>query len=94
MAGPTSKPFAKAFACAGIAFVVVVVAALVLLGPPGAAAARLAGGLFAAVAITALVTGFLARRSAKAWSLGRFIATYLLALVIILVLYWIGAKGR
>ena len=44
--------------------------------------------------LAALVTGFLARRSAKAWSLGRFIATYLLALVIILVLYWIGAKGR
>jgi hypothetical protein len=93
MAGPTSKPFMKSFACAGVVFVAAIIAALVFLGPPGDGP-RMLGGLFAAVAIAALGTGFFARRSAKVWHIGRIIATYVVALVVILVFYAIGTKGH
>jgi hypothetical protein len=96
VAGPTSKPFIKAFACAGVLFATVIVAAWAFLGPPGDTlyASHLAGRLFAAVALAALATGFLARRSAKEWHMARISATYVVALVIIVALYAVGMKGR
>ncbi len=82
MAGPTSKPFLKAFACAGALFVALIAAALVVLGPPGNPG-HLAGQLLSTVTIPAIATGFFARRSAKAWSIYRIIGTYVVAFIIV-----------
>ena len=94
MAGPTSKPFIKAFACAGVVFAMAIFATWALLGPLNNSydASRLAGRLFAVVVLAALVTGFFARRSAKAWSLARIIATYIGTLIVLVALYAIGTR--
>jgi cell shape-determining protein MreD len=96
VAGPTQNPFGKAFACAGITFVAVIIAAVALLGAPHDTyyGSELAGRLFAAVAIAALVAGFFARRSKKIWPMWRIIAIYAVALVIILALYANGTRGH
>jgi len=96
MAGPTVKPFQKAFTCAAVVFVVVVVATLMLLGTPANPeyAGRLMGRLFAAVAIPALITGFFARRSANAWSTWRIVAIFTLVLVIFVAVQMIGAMSK
>lgn len=95
MAAPTSKPFGKAFACAGVTLVALVIAAIAFLGFPHNTfyASRLAGSVFAAVALAALVTGFFARRSPKVWPMWRIIATYVVALVIIAALYANGVRA-
>ena len=96
VAGPTSKPYAKAFACAGVAFIAIIIAALLILGVPanGDSASRLAGGLFAALAISALITGFFARRSSRAWSILRIVITYVAVLFAVVVLWAIGKMGK
>ena len=96
MAGPTVKPYQRAFACAAAVFVVVVVATLMLLGGPANPeyAGRLMGRLFAAVAIPALITGFFASRSAKAWSNWRIVAIFTVTLIIIVVVQMIGAMSK
>jgi TRAP-type uncharacterized transport system fused permease subunit len=91
MAGPTVKPFQKAFACAGVVFVVVVVPTLMLLGTNDG---ELIGELIAAVAIPALITGFFASRSAKAWSTWRIVAIFTLVLVICVALQMFGANSK
>ena len=95
MAGPTSNPFSKAFACAGVTLVALVIAAVAFLGFPHNTfyASRLAGGVIAAVALAALVTGLFARRSPKVWPMWRIIATYAVTLVIIAALYANGVRG-
>ena len=95
MAGPTQKPFTKAFACAGVALVAVVIVTLAFLGRPGNStyASDLLGRLVAALAVAALATGFFARRSSKVWSLWRFAAIYVVALVIVVALYLSGTRG-
>jgi hypothetical protein len=95
VAGPTSKPFRKAFACAGVTLVALVIAAIAFLGFPHNTfyASRLAGGVLAAVAMAAFVTGFFARRSRKVWPMWRIIATYVVALVIIAALYANGVRA-
>jgi hypothetical protein len=95
VAGPTPKPFGKALACAGITLVALVIAAMALLGFPHNTfyVSRLAGGVLAAVALAALVTGFLARRSPKVWPMWRIIATYVVALAVIAALYANGVRA-
>jgi hypothetical protein len=95
VAGPTSKPFNRAFACAGVTLAALVIAAIAFLGFPHNTfyASRLAGGVVAAVALAALVTGFFARRSRKVWPMWRIIATYVVALVIIAALYANGVRA-
>jgi hypothetical protein len=84
MAGPTPAPFRKAFACAGVAFVLVVGTVLLWLGPPGnsGTGANLLGQLCAWVGIAAVITGFLARRSQRVWSMGKIVGIYVLILLI------------
>jgi hypothetical protein len=69
---------------------------LLILGVPANTdyASRLVGGLFAAVTIPAMITGFFARRSARVWSLPRLITTYVLILFAVFVLYAIGRMGK
>ena len=87
MAGSTTKPFQKAFACAAVAFVAVVIVTIATLGVPqdSNVAPELLGRLFAAVAIPAVIAGFFARRSANVWSMGKIIAVYMLALVVVII---------
>ena len=82
----TSWPFAKAFACAGVTVVVVIVAALVWLGgmPANAEyAGELLGGLIFRTALAAFATGLYARTGVGAWSPGRVVATYVAVLIAI-----------
>lgn len=87
MAGPTPRPFRKAFACAAVAFVVIAGAALAAFWLPNdpSVGSQLAGELVALVAIPALVVGFFARRSAKVWPMWKVAAWYIVVLVVCLV---------
>jgi hypothetical protein len=87
MAGPTSRPFLKAFACAAVAFVVPVVAVLIAWGPPkNNHAYDLLGQLFALTAVPAIITGFLAHRAKTAWSMVKIAVIYVLVLVVVVIL--------
>lgn len=87
MVGPTSSPFLKAFACAAVAFVVPIVAALIAWGPPkNNYAYNLLGQLFALTIVPAIITGFLARRAKTAWSMLKIAAVYVLVLVAVVIL--------
>jgi hypothetical protein len=90
MAGPTRRPFAKAFTCAGIAFVAAIGALFAIFGPPGPAGGEAIGRLFAAVMVPALITGFFAHRSAAVWPLWRIAVTFIAIAVIVAALTAIG----
>jgi hypothetical protein len=91
MAGPTSRPFLKAFACAAVAFIVPIVAVLIAWGPPaGNGAANLLGQLFALTFIPAIITGFIARRAKTAWSTMKIVVIYILILVVAVILLAAG----
>lgn len=89
MAGPTARPFAKAFACAAVSFMlgVLVLGMLALQASRGAssldydALAEAMGYLFGGSATAAIITGFWAWRSSSAWPLWRTIITYIAMLV-------------
>jgi hypothetical protein len=85
MAGPTTRPFSKAFACAGVSFVLGVLALRASAGP-SVDAPEAMGYLFGTVALPAIVTGFWASRSSSAWPLWRTIVTYIAVLVMVGVL--------
>jgi hypothetical protein len=91
MAGPTTRPFAKAFACAAVAFVIGTTAIYAALRPssdPG----RALGYLFATVAVPAVITGFLARRSSTAWLVWRIVITFVVALTLAAALQAVGNR--
>jgi len=88
MRGPTSKPFAKVFACAGVVFVAVSLVTLAKIGPLGEGIdiGFAVGSLFALLTIPAVATGYFARRSSEVWSISRIFTTYVVALAIVVVL--------
>ena len=96
MPGPTSRPFAKAFACAGAASLLAFAALFAVLGPPltvdggGEALGRLA----LTVCVPALIAGWLARRSATAWPFWKIALVFVLALIAILVVQAFGRAPR
>jgi len=89
MAGPTTRPFSKAFVCAAVSFVLGVLALWLLLGPPADAAYAM-GYLLSSVMLPAIITGFWAWRSSAAWPLWRTVVTYLAMLVMVGVLQGVG----
>ena len=94
MPGPTSKPFAKAFACAGVVFVVVSILTLAKYGPIGEGIdiGFAVGCLVAVLSISAVATWYFARRSTKVLSLARIFVTYImiaLVIVVVLQLLWL-----
>jgi hypothetical protein len=96
MAGPTTHPFLKAFACAAAVYAIVVIVALLTLGTPARPeyGARLLGELFSFVVIPALITGFIAWRSKRAWSTWRIVGIYALAQLVVFVLWLVNAIGN
>jgi hypothetical protein len=85
MAGPTPRPFQKAFLCAAVAFVLIVAAAVATLGMPASGTEpEMAGRLFAYVAIPAVIVGFFARRSAKVWPVWKIALIFVVVLIIAL----------
>ncbi len=91
MAGPTSRPFLKAFACAAVAFVVPIVVVLIAWGPPtGDRAPNLIGQLFALTVLPAVITGVLARRAKTAWSTVKIALIYVFVLIILAVVTLAG----
>ncbi len=86
MAGPTTHPFLKVFACAAVSFVL---GLLVLQAPPGLssrdpeALGYAIGYLFAGVSLPAIITGVWAWRSSSAWPLWRTIVTYVAILAVV-----------
>jgi hypothetical protein len=85
MAGPTTRPFSKAFACAAVSFVLGVLALRMSVGPSTDAPEAM-GYLFGIVVLPAIVTGFWASRSSAAWPVWRVIVAYIAMLVIVGVL--------
>jgi hypothetical protein len=65
----------------------------VFVGAPGPAAGEAIGRLFAAVVIPALITGFLARRSAVIWPLWRIAATFI-GIAVIVMAITVGGRNR
>ena len=91
MAGPTSRPFLKAFACAAVFFVVPIVVVLIAWGPPkNDYAYNLLGQLFALTAVPAVITGVLARRAKTAWSMVKIVLIYVFVLIILAVVTLAG----
>jgi hypothetical protein len=90
MAGPTSRPFLKAFAIAAVAFIVLAV--LIAWGVPtnGNIMANLLGKLFGATFIAAIFTGYLARRAKTAWSTVKIAVIYVAVLFLVTILYLVG----
>jgi hypothetical protein len=93
MAGPTTSPFKKAFACAAIAFIAIHAGLWLSIGPPDDPA-RIAGMVFGLAVTPAIIVGLWARNSKKTWSLFRVIALYVLFLVLCAVLYITGSMSN
>jgi hypothetical protein len=94
MTGPTSRPFLKAFAIAAVAFIVLAV--LIAWGLPanGNVLANLLGKLFGATFLSAIATGYLARRAKTAWSTVKIAVVYVVALFLFTVFYLIGTMPK
>jgi hypothetical protein len=91
MAGPTSMPYRKAFAFAGVACAAAFIPAL-LADRPGPAIEQ--GTKIAILALLlAGVIGYRARRSSRPWSLWRFGGIYFVSITIVLVLYMSQSMG-
>ena len=87
----TKRPYAKAFLCASIAFLVGMAVLYAGMGPPSAEGAGEAAGRLAFTAIVpALVTGFMARRAVRPWSMGKIISVFLLTFAILAVVQALG----
>jgi hypothetical protein len=96
MAGPTTHPFLKPFACAAAVYATVVVGTLLTLGTPTQpdAGARMLGELFSFVVIPALITGFFAWRGARVWSTWKIVGIYALVQVAVLVLWLVSLISK
>jgi hypothetical protein len=91
MAGPTSRPFAKAFACAGAALLLALAALYGSLGPPSAeGAGEAAGRLVMTVGLPAVIAGWLARRSVAVWPFWKIAFVFVLLLVAVLAILTFG----
>jgi hypothetical protein len=93
LAGPTTNPISKAFACAAVAFVAIYAGLWLSFGQP-ADPARIAGITSGLVVTPAIIVGIWARNSKKTWSLLRVIVLYALFLVIIAALYISGSMSN
>jgi hypothetical protein len=93
MTGPTPNPFRKVIACAVVAFVAVYAGLWLGFGAPFDPA-RIAGMVSGLVVTPAIIVGLWARNSAKAWSLFRLIALYILFLVITAALFISGLMSN
>jgi hypothetical protein len=93
MSGPTTNPIGKAIACAVVAFIAIYAGLWLSFGTPSDPA-RIAGIIAGMVVVPAIIVGLWARKSAKAWSLLRLIALYVVFLVIVAVLFTIGSVSN
>jgi hypothetical protein len=93
MTGPTTNPIGKAIACAVAAFVAIYTGVWLGFGAPSDPA-RIAGIISGLVVTPAIIVGLWARNSAKAWSLFRLIALYILFLVITAALFIFGSMSN
>ena len=84
----TKRPYAKAFLCAIIVFLVGLPALYIGMGEPQSAdsAVEAAGRLALTIIPPALLTGFLARRANRPWSMGKIASMFLVAFLIVGVL--------
>jgi hypothetical protein len=74
MAGPTPRPFQKAFLCAAVAYVLIVIIAVATLGMPASGnGPEMLGRLFAYVAIPAVIVGFLRAGARRCGRSGRLL---------------------
>ena len=91
----TKRPYAKAFLCAVVIFIAGM--GFLYLGkdlsPSSAGLDEAMICLAAAVIVPALLTGFMARRAARPWSMGKIVSIFLLAFVIIAAVQALGFIG-
>jgi len=92
MTGPAPHPLRTVFLCAAVAFVIAVLAISSGWGPPGSTyeGGRWVGFLLGLTALSALITGFLARRAKNAWSRTKIVVVYVVVLIVIPLFYLIG----
>ena len=96
MTGATARPFAKAFAVAGAFLIASLTALFAWLGPPASSdgAGEAVGRLVVMTGLPALITGLLARRSAKPWSLVKIGLVYGLIFVVVMIVQAVGHARR
>jgi len=91
----TKRPYTKAFFCAVVIFIVGT--GLLYLGrdlsPSSAGLDEAMICLAAAVIVPALLTGFMARRAVRPWSMSKIVSIFLLAFVIIAAIQALGFIG-
>ncbi len=76
----TKRPYAKAFLCA---FIVLLIGLPALYVGLGDGAIDRAGQLAGTVFLPALLTGFLARRANRPWSMGKIVSMFLVTFMIV-----------
>lgn len=88
----TKRPYARAFLCAFILFLVGM--AVLYLGldlqPTLDSAGEVAWRLAVTLALPALVTGFMARRAARPWSIGKVASVFIIAFAVIAAIEFFG----
>jgi hypothetical protein len=88
----TKRPYTRPFLCALIVFLIGM--AVLYLGldlkPSLDSAGEVAWRLAVTLAMPALVTGFMARRAARPWSMGKIISIFLLAFAVIAAIQVLG----
>lgn len=76
----TKRPYAKAFLCATIIFLIGLPALYAGLGDN---AINMTGQLAGVVILPALLTGFMARRAVRPWSMGKIASMFIFTALII-----------
>ena len=91
----TRRPYTKAFLCAVVVFIVgmAVFYAGTDLPPSSDQASEAALCLAGAVILPALLTGFMARRAVRPWSMGKIVSVFLLGFAIIAAVQVLGFIG-
>jgi hypothetical protein len=87
------KPYVKAFSVAAITYLIMAGALHTFLSPSGLDA-RAMGKLFAVAAVPAVITGSLARRSLKPWSIWRIAGTYVVVFLVTAAFFTYGMQDH
>lgn len=87
----TSRPYLTSFVCAAITFVTGISALLLRFGQPGSHSVEAMTRLALIVFVPAVVTGLVAKRALKRWSVMKTILFYACGLVTLIFLQLMGS---
>jgi len=91
----TKRPYTKAFLCAVVVFIAGMAVFYIGtdLSPSSDLTAEAATCLAGAVILPALLTGFMARRAGRPWSMGKIVSVFLLGFAILAAVQVLGFIG-